>query len=164
MTSADFALLAAGIFFLTGLLTGVWKYVAIMRSDNARAPYYVDIAHRSSLMYSFAAILVREFIPYSPFSERITFIIVAAQLLFFGSAIITYLVHGMLKDTNNQLKRPHQLGKYYLPSLLVRGYMWALIVAELGGFALLLAGAGYTIFGCNPATRLSSWIVQGLSA
>lgn len=146
LTSTDFALLAAGIFFLTGLLTGVWKYIAIMQSDKARAPYYVDIAHRASLMYSFAAILVREFIPYSPFSEPFTFIIVAAQLLFFGSAIITYLVHGLLKDTNNQLKRPHQLGKYHLPSLLVRGYMWALIIAELGGFSVLLTGAGYTIY------------------
>lgn len=146
ISSADFALLSAGVFFLTGLATGVWKYVAIMQSDKARAPYYVDIAHRASLMYSFAAILVREFIPYSPFSPSLTFIIVAAQLLFFGSAIVTYLVHGLLKDTNNQLKRPHQLGKYILPGRLVRSYMWALIIAELGGFLLLLSGAAFTIF------------------
>ena len=141
MNAANFALLGAGVFFLTGLLTGVWKYAEIMRSEKARASYYVDIAHRASLMYAFAAILVREFVPYSPFSEGFTFALVAAQILFFGSAIITYLVHGWLKDTNNQLKRPHVLGKRTLPSLLVRGYMWALIVAELGGFALMLGGA-----------------------
>lgn len=145
MNAADFSLLAAGVFFLTGLITGVWKYAEIMRSEKARAAYYVDIAHRASLMYAFAAILVREFVPYSPFSAQTTFIIVAAQLLFFGSAIITYLIHGLLKDTNNQLKRPHVLGKATLPSLLVRGYMWALIAAELGGFALLLGGATYTL-------------------
>src|SRR5690554_1398343 len=64
MTTAEFTLLAAGIFFMNGLLTGVWKYVAMMRNEKARAPYYVDIAHRASLMYAFAAILIREFIPY----------------------------------------------------------------------------------------------------
>lgn len=145
MNAANFALISAGVFFLVGLLTGVWKYAAIMRSEKARAPYYVDIAHRASLMYSFAVILLREFIPFSPFSETATFYIVAVQVLFFGSAILTYITHGFLRDTNNQLKQPHQLGKYFLPSILVRGYMWALIVAEVGGFVLLLGGAIYTL-------------------
>lgn len=140
MSSAEFALLAAGIFFLTGLLTGVWKYAAIMSSEKARAPYYVDIAHRSSLMYAFAALLVREFIPYSPLGETLTFWIVAVQLIFFGSAILTYLVHGLLKDTNNQLQRPHVLGSRTLPSLLIHSYMWLLIAAEVGGFILLFYG------------------------
>lgn len=145
MNAADFALLSAGVFFLTGLITGVWKYAEIMRSEKARASYYVDIAHRASLMYAFATMLVREFVAYSPFSEDFTFALVAAQILFFGSAIITYIVHGYLKDTNNQLKQPHVLGKFTLPSMLVRGYMWALIVAELGGFVLMLGGAAYYI-------------------
>lgn len=140
MTTAEFTLLAAGIFFMNGLLTGVWKYVAIMRSEKARAPYYVDIAHRASLMYAFAAILIREFIPYSPVNETLTFWLVAGQLLFFGSAIITYMVHGALKDTNNQLKQPHVLGKRHLPTALIRIYMWFLVLAELGGFAVLLVG------------------------
>lgn len=147
MNAADFALLAAGLFFLTGLITGVWKYLAIMASDKARAPYYVDTAHRASLMYAFASILVREFVPYSPFSETTTYVLVVAQLAFFASAIVTYIVHGILKDTNNQLRRPHQLGRRTLPGWLVSSYMWALVAAELGGFAVLLAGAAYTILG-----------------
>lgn len=147
MTTAEFTLLAAGIFFMNGLLTGVWKYVMMMRTEKARAPYYVDIAHRASLMYAFAAILIREFIPYSPVNETLTFWVVAGQLLFFGSAIITYMVHGLLKDTNNQLKRPHVLGKWHLPSLLVRTYMWFLVIAELGGFAVLLAGLILKLWG-----------------
>lgn len=147
MTTAEFTLLAAGIFFMNGLLTGVWKYVAIMRSEKARAPYYVDIAHRASLMYAFAAILIREFIPYSPVNETLTFWVVAGQLLFFGSAIITYMVHGLLKDTNNQLKRPHVLGKRHLPTMLIRVYMWFLVIAELGGFAVLLSGLILKLWG-----------------
>lgn len=147
MTTAEFTLLAAGIFFMNGLLTGVWKYVAIMRSEKARAPYYVDIAHRASLMYAFAAILIREFIPYSPVNETLTFWVVVGQLLFFGSAIITYMVHGLLKDTNNQLKRPHVLGKRHLPTMLIRVYMWFLVIAELGGFAVLLSGLILKLWG-----------------
>jgi|SRR5690554_113887 len=147
MTTAEFTLLAAGIFFMNGLLTGVWKYVAMMRNEKARAPYYVDIAHRASLMYAFAAILIREFIPYSPVSETLTFWVVAGQLLFFGSAIITYMVHGLLKDTNNQLKRPHVLGKRHLPTMLIRVYMWFLVIAELGGFAVLLSGLILRLWG-----------------
>src|SRR5690606_40265044 len=63
---------AAALFFITGLLTGVWKYACMARSPRAAAPRYVDIAHRSSLMYSFAAMLLGWFAGYSvyPRSEE----------------------------------------------------------------------------------------------
>ena len=89
---------------------------------------------------------IREFIPYSPVNDTLTFWLVAGQLLFFGSAIITYMVHGALKDTNNQLKQPHVLGKRHLPTMLIRVYMWFLVLAELGGFAVLLAGLVMTLW------------------
>ena len=57
-SSVRIALLSAGVLFMTGLLTGLWKYLAIARSPQARAPYYVDIAHRASLLYAFAALLM----------------------------------------------------------------------------------------------------------
>jgi hypothetical protein len=49
-------------------------------------------------------------------------------------------VHGFLQDTNNQLRRPHTLGKGNIPDMLVSGFMWALAAAEIGGFMVLLAG------------------------
>src|SRR5690554_7077407 len=101
MTTAEFTLLAAGLFFMNGLLTGVWKYVSIMKTDKARAPYYVDVSHRASLMYAFAAILIREFIPYSPVGETLTFWLVAGQLLFFASAIRSE------EHTSELQSRPH---------------------------------------------------------
>jgi hypothetical protein len=135
------AILSAGVFFLSGLLTGVWKYLAIMQSPNARAPYYVDIAHRTSLMYAFSAILLAVFAYLSAWTDGVNFWAVFAQVVFFGSAIFTYIVHGALKDTNNQLQRPHRLGNATLPGFLIQGFMWALIVAEVGGFVVLFAGA-----------------------
>lgn len=140
MTADQLCLLAAGLFFLTGLLTGLWKYLCIVRSPEAVAPVYVDIAHRSSLMYSFAAILLREFLPYSPLTPAGTLWAVAAPLLFFALAISTYVLHGLLRDTDNQLRAPHRLGQATLPSLAIHGFMWLLVVAEIGGFVLLFYG------------------------
>lgn len=140
MTADTLCLLAAGLFFMTGLLTGLWKYLCIARSPEAAAPVYVDIAHRASLMYAFSALLLRAFVPYSPLGPTGTLIAVAAPLLFFAFAISTYVLHGLLRDTDNQLRAPHRLGRATLPGLLLHGFMWTLAIAEIGGFAVLLWG------------------------
>lgn len=139
------AILSAGAFFLTGLLTGIWKYLAIMRSDNARAPYYVDIAHRTSLMYAFSALLLAVFAWLSVWSPTINFWATLFPIIFFAAAILSYVIHGALRDTNNQLARPHRLGSATLPGFLMQGFMWALIVAEVGGFLVLLLGTTYRL-------------------
>lgn len=134
------ALVASGVFFLCGLLTGVWKYLAIMANDTAEAPYYVNIAHRTSLLYAFAAQLLAVFAGLSAWSPVVNFWATLFPLVFFGAAIFTYVVHGALRDTENQLARPHRLASATLPGFLIQGFMWALIVAELGGFLVLFAG------------------------
>ena len=49
----NLAIIFAGIFFLNGLLTGVWKFNQISKSADGKAHPYVDIAHRSScLLYT----------------------------------------------------------------------------------------------------------------
>lgn len=140
LTADTLCLLAAGSFFMTGLLTGWWKYRCIMSSAEAAAPVYVDIAHRAALMYSFSALLLREFVPYSPLSAAGTLWAVAGPLLFFALAIAGYVLHGILRDTDNQMRRPHRLGSGTLPDFAIQGFMWALAIAEIGGFAILLWG------------------------
>lgn len=134
------ALVASGIFFLCGLLTGIWKYLAMAGSDKAEAPYYVNIAHRSSLLYAFAAQLLAVFAALSVWPAPVNFWATLFPLLFFGAAISTYVLHGLLRDTDNQLARPHRLGAFTLPGLLLHGFMAALILAEIGGFLVLFAG------------------------
>jgi hypothetical protein len=146
MTAELFCLLAAGVFFMSGLLTGVWKYTSIMGAESAQAPVYVDIAHRTSLMYAFAAILMREFVPYSPLGPTGTLWAVAVPILFFASAIAMYILHGILRDTDNQLRRPHVLGRGTVPGVLITIYMVALIVGEIGGFAILFYGLLRSVF------------------
>lgn len=47
ITAYQLSILAAGIFFMNALLTGVWKYMEISASEDARARPYVDNVHRA---------------------------------------------------------------------------------------------------------------------
>lgn len=138
--SVRLALVAAGGFFLSGLLTGVWKYGCIAAHAKAEAPAYVDIAHRASLMYSFAALLLAVFASISAWSDTVDLWSVALPLLFFAVAIVGYVVHGLLRDTDNQFRRPQTIGPVKLPRHGLLLLMVALTVAEIGGFVVLFAG------------------------
>src|SRR5690606_30663442 len=85
-TAEILATLAAGGFFLTSLLTGVWKYRQIHRSERAEAHPYVNIAHRTALLYSFACLLLAHFTRLSQLDGTLELIAVAAQVLFFALA------------------------------------------------------------------------------
>ena len=134
-------IVSAGLFFLAALLTGAWKYFHIARSPQAVAPVYVDIAHRAALMYSFAALLLAVFAALSAWSAMVDLVAAALPLAFFAFAIGGYVVHGFLRDTDNQFLKPHRVGPVALHPALLAGFMWALMAAEIGGFAVLFAGA-----------------------
>ena len=133
-------LVSAGAFFLAGLLTGAWKYAHIARSPSATSPVYVDIAHRASLLYSFASMLLAQFAALSAWDARTNVIAAALPLAFFAAAIGGYVLHGILRDTDNQFLPPHKVGPMPLPRGALHGFMWVLMAAEIGGFAVLFAG------------------------
>jgi len=91
-------------------------------------------------MYSFATLVLAKFVELSPYSETVTFWAAAAPILFFALAISTYVIHGILQDTDNQMERPHKLGSFTLPNWVIIAFMAALIAAEIGGFAILFVG------------------------
>jgi len=66
----------------------------------------------------------------------------ALVLFYFATAIVTYFIfiHGLLQDTENQLKPPFVLGKRKLSGRLVATQMWMLAVAEIAGFVVLFYG------------------------
>jgi hypothetical protein len=145
MTTAYLTAIAfSGVFLLTGLVTGVWKYMCIRASDDALAPHYVDTAHRASLMYAFAALIIAEFSKLTGFSDLRNTWLVSIQMYFFATAILFYVVHGVLKDTDNILRVPHVLGKGTVPGPMIAGFMWLLVIGELGGFATMFGGFVYT--------------------
>ena len=134
-------IVSAGIFFLAGLVTGAWKYFHIARSPTATSPIYVDLAHRAALLYSFASLLLAVFAGLSVWPTRVDLVAAALPLAFFALAIGGYVVHGMLRDTDNQFLKPHRLGRGEVHPALLTGFMWVLMAAEIGGFAVLFAGA-----------------------
>ena len=144
--AANISLLASGLFFLVGLLTGVWKYLAIRKSPDAEAPRYVAVAHRASLMYAFAALLLMKFAEFSSFSDGVNLAAAALPLSFFAAAMIVYILHGVIGDTENQFRRPYQLGKIVITPAVFNLLNWLLILGEIGGFIVLFIGACRTLF------------------
>lgn len=140
MSAYELALLWSGAFLLVGMLTGVWKYRCMMLSENAQAPTYVDIAHRTALMYSFASVVLALLAERSAWSSGVNILGVWMAELFFAAAVASYVVHGWLRDTDNQLQRPHKLGSAVLPNWVLSVFMYALIAAEIGGLLILLSG------------------------
>ena len=137
------AIIFSGIFLWVGILTGVWKYWQIRASAQARAHYYVDIAHRSSLLYAPASLILAVLAYFCIWDTTIILICVILNLAFFSFSILSYILHGLLKDTTNQFKQPHQIAAWTLPSWCMSLVMLLLIMAELGGTSVLLLGTIY---------------------
>lgn len=138
--AAALALGASGVLFMTGLVTGVWKYAQMWASEDATAHRYVNTARRASLLYSFAALVLYEFALVATYPQLLELLAVGVPLFFFAFAITTYVVHGVLQDTDNQFRAPHVLGPFELPPAVVHASMWLLVVGEVGGFGVLLVG------------------------
>lgn len=140
MSAEIFCVASASAFFLAGLLAGVWKYVCIFTSAQAVAPRYVDLTHRASLMYAFASLLLAELCQRSAWTNAINLGASVLMVIFFALAVVGYLVHGALRDTDNQLRRPHRLGASTVPVWAMVTFMAVLAATEIGGFVVLVSG------------------------
>ena len=124
-------LTADAVMFLWALLLGVWKYRQIATSEEHTSHIYVDIAHRAALLYSFALLLVATFVQLSGFSELVNLLAAGAMTLYFFASVATYAIHGWREDTDNQFRDS-------IPG--THAYMVTLILAEIGGWLVLVAG------------------------
>ncbi len=124
-------LCAAGLIFLLALILGIWKYRQMVTSPDHLAHPYVDIAHRSALLYSFATLLVAVFVELSAWPEWVNLAAAMTIIVFFVGAIASYIIHGAKRDTINQISEPGRS---------IHIAMTALIVGEIGGFAVLFGG------------------------
>ncbi len=124
-------LLLAAAMFLWALLLGVWKYRQMASAENHLAHPYVDTAHRAALLYSFALLLVATFVELSGWGVALNLLAAGAMAFYFFFAVAGYAVHGWRRDTDNQFRDP-------VPG--THALMISLIVAEIGGWLILVAG------------------------
>lgn len=124
-------LLAAAVMFLFALLLGVWKYRQMSESSDGLAHPYVDTAHRAALLYSFALLLVATFVELSAWGTAVNLIAAGAMAFYFFAAVAGYAAHGRRRDTDNQFRDP---------VAGTNAFMVSLIVAEIGGWLVLVAG------------------------
>lgn len=124
-------LLAAAAMFLWALLLGVWKYRQMATSEESLAHPYVDTAHRAALLYSFALLLVAAFVELSGWSTLVNLLAAGAMTFYFYAAVAGYVWHGWRRDTDNQFRNP-------MPGL--HAFMVALMLTEIGGWLVLIAG------------------------
>lgn len=135
--SVSIALFASGLFLLTGLVTGVWKYSKTMSSPGHRAPAYVDRAHLASFFYSFACLVIARLIEHWPFADTVGLVITAVPILFFILSVAAYIREGFLDRTENMFAERN---------FATTTFMYFLIAGEIGGFALILFGFAYSQF------------------
>ncbi len=143
--SVRLAIVFSGIFLWVGMLTGVWKYLQIRHSEQSRAHYYVDIAHRSSLLYAPASLILAVLSYFSVWTELWNLVFVVLNLIFFSFSVLSYILHGLLKDTTNQFRTPHQMGRFHLPTWMMTFAMLLLVLAEVGATGMLLLGSAITL-------------------
>jgi hypothetical protein len=125
------ALLCAGLFLLSGLVTGVLKYAGMRNSPEARAPLYIDIAHRSALLYSFAALVLAALLDQSPLPPPAQITAVGVPLFLFALTIARYVQLGLAGVTRTQFTER---------TWLTGGGMLILIAGEIGGTLVVIWG------------------------
>ena len=131
------ALLFSGLFLLSGMVTGVWKYRKIMTSPDHTAPVYVDIAHRTSFFYCFASLVISRLIEFSPFGTAWQVLIVVAPVSYFVLTVIGYIKQGYINKTDNMFAERN---------FITTWFMYGLIVGEISGVLLIVGGFMYTQF------------------
>lgn len=124
-------LAASGLFLLVGMIGGILKYHGIMTSPNHRAHPYIDVAHRASLLYSFAALVMAALLYFSPYSLPVQLVITGVPLFFFAAAIAQYFRLGLAGEATNQFRERN---------FNTTWGMLFLIIGELGGVGAIVWG------------------------
>jgi hypothetical protein len=129
------SILFAGLFLLIGMLTGVWKYAAIMKSENHKSSMYIDIAHRNALLFSFACIVIAKLMEFSPFSPTMQMVITLIPLFYFSLTTTNQTKQGILGRTETIFKERN---------FSTTWFTYGLIVGEIGSISLMIIGFIYT--------------------
>lgn len=129
------SILFSGLYLLIGMVTGVWKYAKIMKSDNHKSSMYVDIAHRNALLFSFACLVIAKLMEFSPFSLTMQMVITLIPLFYFSLTTINQIKEGVVNRTETIFKER---------TFSTTWFMYGLIIGEVGSISLMIIGFIYT--------------------
>ena len=129
--AAGLALAASGLFLLLGMLLGIWKWRQMRVPPEHRASEYVDIAHRASLLYSFACLVMMKLVEFSPYPDSIQLLAVIVPIFFFTAAVGSYVWHGLHRRERTQFSETNWATTWG---------MLLLIFGEVSGIAVLVWG------------------------
>lgn len=91
-------------------------------------------------MYAFSCVLLERISSISQLDIRLESLCIFLLVFYFSSAQFSYVLHGLLRDTDNQFELPHRLGQRSIPPQLMRIFMTSLVICELAAFATLFMG------------------------
>jgi hypothetical protein len=131
------AVLFSGVFLLIGMLTGVWKYAAIMKSEKHKSSMYVDIAHRNALLFSFACLVIAKLMEFSPYTPMAQIVITVIPLFYFSVTTINQIKHGLAGRKETVFSERN---------FSTTWFTYGLIVGEVACIALMIGGLVYTQF------------------
>jgi hypothetical protein len=123
------ALFFSVIYFAAALLTGVWKWRAMLASGNGRAHSYIDIAHHAALHYGPFIVLAGALASFWPFGETLpawTLIAVMGGTMVLSlSRYVSLGIRGTIKNQLYKATPSARLGLFFfffgsvLPGLMI---------------------------------------------
>lgn len=133
----------AALFFTAALLTGIWKWRAMLAAENGEAHRYVDIAHHAALHYGPSIALAGVLAAFWPVGDILpAWILVATIGLSMIGSLSRYILLGIRGGITNQLRRPDQTSRFGLvvfflstglPGLMIGAGALVSLVASLLG-------------------------------
>ncbi len=101
------ALFFSAVYFAAALLTGIWKWRAMLAAPDGMAHSYVDIAHHAALHYGPFILLAGVLASFWPFEASLpAWVLIAAMGGTMVLSLSRYISLGLRGTITNQLHKP----------------------------------------------------------
>lgn len=106
------ALFFAVFYFIAALLTGVWKWQAMLKSKAGQAHSYIDIGHHAALHYGPFIVLAGLLASFWPFEAMLpAWILIEIMGWTMVLSLSRYISLGVAGKITNQLDKPKPFAK-----------------------------------------------------
>ncbi len=131
------ALFFSILYFVAALLTGVWKWRAMLGSENGKAHSYVDIAHHAALHYGPFIVLAGGLASFWPFADLLPgWVLIQIMGWTMVLSLSRYVSLGIRGAITNQLNKPSSGAKMGLVFFFFGSVLPGLAIA-IGAFITL---------------------------